>query len=458
MQNQATIYSVKKALLPSGWASDVELEVNHLGDITKVRYGTKNTGSIELNGILLPGMPNLHSHAHQRAMVGLAEKAGDSKDSFWTWRKTMYAYLERIQPNQLQAIAAQLYVEMLKFGYTNVAEFQYLHHDVGGKAFSNPAEMSERCMHAAQEAGIGLTMLPVLYGYSGFGGQKPLAGQRRFINNPDQFLGIISQLQKFSKNDANTTIGIAPHSLRAVTQESLSLVLNCFSTGPIHIHIAEQIPEVEACLQWSGQRPVEWLLDHFPVDSRWCLIHATHLTEDEITNTIKSQAVVGICPTTEANLGDGIFPSSEYLSQGGLFGIGSDSQVCISPAEELRLLEYTQRLTKHSRNVLASGPSTSTGRSLFEQALVGGRQACGRKIGKIEQGYRADFILLDHDHPRLALHPEEALIDGWVFGCNENPIKDVFVGGKHVVSDYAHVSEEDITRNFINAFDELQKQ
>ena len=445
-----------KALLPNGWARDVEIDIAESGDITAVRTDVADSSAQQLQGAVLPGMPNLHSHAHQRAMVGLAEKAGQSKDSFWTWREAMYAYLGKMQPEQLQAVAAQLYVEMLKFGYTNVAEFQYLHHDRDGNPYSNRAEMTLRCLQAASDAGIGTTLLPVLYRYAGFGGQQPVPGQRRFLNDADGFLNIVAELQKASADNANAAVGIAPHSLRAVTPGLLNDVLAGFAEGPVHIHIAEQIPEVEACLEWSGKRPVEWLLENFEVDSRWCLIHATHLTDQEITGLAKSGAVAGICPTTEANLGDGIFPTASYVQQGGVFGIGSDSQVSINPAEELRWLEYAQRLTSNGRNVLAAGAGASTGRTLFDGALAGGTQASGRNIGKIEVGYRADMVVLDSSHPRLAGRSGDDLLDSWIFGCDENPVRDVFVGGNKVVAGGVHISEQRIEEQFKSAITELR--
>ncbi|MGS2724674.1 formimidoylglutamate deiminase [Porticoccus sp. GXU_MW_L64] len=442
-------------LLPDGWAADVEIDIDSNGDISALRRGVVASSAEQLRGVAVPGIPNLHSHAHQRAMVGLAEKAGASKDSFWTWREAMYAYLGKMQPQQLQAVAAQLYVEMLKFGYTNVAEFQYLHHDQSGQPYTNPAEMSLRCLQAAQDAGIGTTLLPVLYRYAGFGGQQPLPGQSRFLNDADRFLNIAAELQKATAGHANATVGIAPHSLRAVTSELVQEVLSSFRQGPVHMHIAEQIPEVDACREWSGKRPVEWLLDNFAVDSRWCLVHATHLTSPEIDNLASSGAVAGICPTTEANLGDGIFPAASYLQRGGVFGIGSDSQVCINPAEELRWLEYAQRLTSNGRNVLATGSGASTGRSLFDGALAGGAQACGRNIGKLEVGCRADLLVLDNNHPRLFGRSGDDLLDSWIFGCDHNPVRDVFVGGEQVVVAGVHVSEQQVEEGFKSAMTEL---
>ncbi|WIO74647.1 formimidoylglutamate deiminase [Porticoccaceae bacterium LTM1] len=454
-----TLY-LEQALLPDGWASNVEIDVDGCGDIAAIRTDVTDSQVERVSGVALAGMPNLHSHAHQRAMVGLAEKAGASNDSFWTWREAMYRYLGTLQPDQLQAISAQLYVEMLKFGYTNVAEFQYLHHDLDGNPYPNRAEMTLRCLQAAKDSGIGITLLPVLYRYAGFGGQEPVPGQRRFLNDAEQFLEIVRELQKVTAEDANAVVGIAPHSLRAVTPELLKEVLAGFSSlsegkGPVHIHIAEQVPEVEGCLEWSGKRPVEWLLDNFSVDQRWCLIHATHLSSEEISRLANSGAVVGICPTTEANLGDGIFPTSSFLKQGGHFGIGSDSQVSISPAEELRWLEYAQRLTSNGRNVLAAGAGASTGRTLFDAALAGGAQACGRAIGQLEVGCRADIVILDTEHPRLMGRQGDDILDSWIFGCDSNPVRDVFVGGKLVVANGKHFDELRIEENFKTVVSEL---
>ena len=455
-----TLY-LEKALLPGGWARDVEVDIDGRGDIAAIRTDVVDPHSTagRVEGVVLPGMPNLHSHAHQRAMVGLAEKAGASKDSFWTWREAMYAYLGKMQPEQLQAVAAQLYVEMLKFGYTNVAEFQYLHHKQDGSAYANRAWMTLRCLQAARDVGIGITLLPVLYRYAGFGGQEPVPGQRRFLNDADQFLEIVAELQQATADDANAVVGIAPHSLRAVTPELLHKVLDNFGEGPVHIHIAEQIPEVASCLEWSGRRPVQWLLENFDVDGRWCLIHATHLTDQEITGLANSGAVAGICPTTEANLGDGIFPTADFLSRGGIFGIGSDSQVSVNPAEELRWLEYVQRLTSNGRNVLAGcygeKAAASTGRTLFDGALAGGARACGRRIGKLAVGYRADLVVLDSSHPRLAGRCGDDLLDSWIFSCDENPVRDVFVGGNKVVAGGVHVSEPQIAESFQSAVCEL---
>lgn len=446
----------ESALLPDGWAESVEITLDQAGNIAEVSPAMPySTG--ERVEMLIPGMPNVHSHAHQRAMAGLGERAGHTADSFWTWRKVMYHYLERIQPQHLFNISAQLYLEMLKAGYTCVGEFQYLHHDIDGKAYANRAEMSLQCMNAAASVGLGFTALPVLYRYGGFGEAEPLAGQKRFINNSDEFASIVESLQAAAKNDTNTSVGIAPHSLRAISQPLLKdVIASCGENlAAIHIHIAEQTKEVDDCLAWSRQRPVEWLFDHFDVDQNWCLIHATHMNQKETTTMAKSGSVAGLCPTTEANLGDGFFNAIGYLKAGGNWAIGSDSHISIDPVEELRWLEYGQRLVTRNRNLLVSTATPNSGRSLLDGALHGGAQACGRKIGRIEAGYRADFLALDAQHPRLYGRRQDDLIDSWIFSGNANLVKSVFVGGRKIIDQGRHPDEETISHNFRRTLDEL---
>ncbi|HET7358834.1 MAG TPA: formimidoylglutamate deiminase, partial [Rhodanobacteraceae bacterium] len=323
---------------------------------------------------VLPGMPNLHSHAFQRAMAGLAERRGQGDDSFWSWRETMYAFAAALGPDDLQAIAAQLYVEMLKAGYTQVCEFHYLHHQPDGTPYADPAAMSLALVEAAREAGIGLTLLPVLYMRGGFDGRPLSPRQRRFGHDVDGFMALFERLRAL--HEPMLRVGIALHSLRAVPEAAMREVLDAVAgTGcPIHIHVAEQIGEVQDCLAVHNARPVEWLLDHAPVDARWCLVHATHLTDDELRRAAASGAVAGLCPTTEANLGDGLFPLAAWLDAGGTLGIGSDSHISVSPVEELRWLEYGQRLASRHRNVAARGAGKSVGETLWTAALAGGAQ------------------------------------------------------------------------------------
>ena len=447
----------KYALLPSGWASNVQISVDGSGNISSVE--TNIDSAAVQPGCALPGIANLHSHAHQRAMAGLAEKAGDSDDSFWTWRATMYNFMDAIQPQHLHAIASRLYLEMLKAGYTRVAEFQYLHHQTDGSHYDNIAEMSLQTLSAARDVGIGITNLPVHYQYSGFGGQPPQPQQRRFSNDPEAFLRIVDELKRASDDDANIVTGIAAHSLRAVTRESLDDVLDEFANRinlPIHIHIAEQTREVEDCIAWCGARPVDYLYEHFPVNTDWCLIHATHMTAAETLKVAESGAVAGLCPTTEGNLGDGFFNAVDYLKAGGKLGIGSDSHISISPNEELRWFEYGQRLLHQSRNQLSGGYNRSTGRNLFDIAVAGGAQACGHNSGALEVGKRADFIVLDTTHPLLCERTDNDIIDSWIFSGNENTVRDVYVGGEQVIKNGQHKNEEAINKAFASTLRELR--
>jgi formimidoylglutamate deiminase len=425
----------ESVLLPQGWGRDVVVSIDAMGVIN----GIGGEGGERVSGIAVPGMANVHSHAHQRLMQGLAERAGPGADSFWTWREVMYGFALKLSPDDLEAVAAQTYMEMLLAGFTAVGEFQYLHHQPDGTPYDNRAEMSSRCVAAAEESGIGMTMLPVLYSYGGFGGQAPHAGQRRFINNVDGFLEIKSKLGG----------GVAPHSLRAVTKDDLNAVLKAVPAGAsVHIHVAEQIKEVEDCVAWSGARPVQYMLDNFAVNENWCAIHATHMTEQETSRLAKSGAVAGLCPTTEANLGDGVFPAVGYQKSNGRFGIGSDSHISISAAEDLRMLEYSQRLIHHTRNALAGGAGRSTGRALFEGALRGGAQALQQNMGVIEVGKRADFVVLDSEHHALLARAEDNALDAWIFSGGNACVRDVYVAGSQLVKDREHVHQARISQNF----------
>jgi len=462
----------ERALLPDGWARDVLFEIAPDGALAAVTSGATPGAAPRAGGVVLPGMPNLHSHAFQRAMAGLAERAGPGEDSFCTWREVMYRFVRALTPEQVEAIATQLYVEMLKAGYTAVGEFHYLHHDPDGRPYADLAEMSRRVIAAAKATGIGITQLPVLYGYGDFGGQVAGEGQRRFLNDPDKFLELVEGLFKAYRGDPNVRVGIAPHSLRAVTPETLATALAGLDAldarAPVHIHIAEQQGEVRDCVAWCGLRPVEWLLQNAAVGPRWCLVHATHVTEEEARRLAQSGAVAGLCPTTEANLGDGVFPAPAYLAAGGAFGIGSDSQISVSPIEELRWLEYGQRLTSRRRNLLARGPeappgaspgaalgTSSVGARLFEDALAGGAQALGRPIGRLTPGARADLLVVDPERPNLTGRTDDLFLDALVFAGNDNPVTGVMVGGDWVVRDGRHAREDRILAAYKSVIAEL---
>ncbi|MDM8348336.1 formimidoylglutamate deiminase [Pseudomonas sp. sp1636] len=445
-----------RALLAQGWAQNVRLEVCASGILQSISVGASAAGAERLCGPLLPGMPNLHSHAFQRAMAGLAEVAGNPNDSFWTWRELMYRLVGQLSPEQVEVIARQLYIEMLKAGYTSVAEFHYVHHDPQGQAYADPAELALRISQAALDAGIGLTLLPVLYSHSGFGGQPANAGQRRFIHSSDSYLALHQRLQPLLEQRPAQRLGLCFHSLRAVTPEQIETVLAAHtSDSPIHIHIAEQQKEVDDCLAWSGRRPLQWLYENAPVDQRWCLVHATHAQADEVSLMARSGAVAGLCPSTEANLGDGIFPAVDFLAQGGRLGIGSDSHVSVSMSEELRWLEYGQRLRDQRRNRLYRSDQPLIGRSLYDAALAGGAQALGQPVGELAVGKRADWLVLDGDDPYIATASDDALLGRWLFAGSARQIRDVMVGGRWVVRNGQHPGEAATARAFAGVLREL---
>lgn len=435
-------YFAECALLSDGWAENVRLAVSHDGTITSIDVGVPADDAERLAGPVVPGMSNLHSHAFQRAMAGLAERAERPDDSFWTWRDRMYKLVSGLEPEHLESIATYLYTEMLKAGYTNVVEFHYLHHDRDGRRYADIAEMSRRILAAAGRAGIGITLAPVLYSYSGFGARPPNEGQKRFLFDVDGYVTLLSALSTEISADRQQRLAIAFHSLRGVAPGQIDAVLAAAADDrPVHIHIAEQQREVDDCLAWSGQRPIEWLFDHVPVDARWCLIHATHASPHEIDCMADSGAVVGLCPTTEANLGDGLFPAKPFLERSGAFGIGSDSHVSVSVVEELRWLEYGQRLRSEQRNRLASAEVPSIGRFLFGGAIAGGARAAGQPITGLTRGNRADFVVLDGSHPFLAGAAPEHILDRWLFGGSNAMVRDVAVAGRWHVRNGHHPIE-----------------
>ena len=449
-------FFAERALLPNGWANHVRLEVGADGLLTHIQADASAEGAERLSGPVLPGMPNLHSHAFQRAMAGLAEVAGNPNDSFWTWRDLMYRLVGKISPQQLGVIARQLYIEMLKAGYTSVAEFHYVHHDHNGQPYADPAELSLQISQAASAAGIGLTLLPVLYSHSGFGGLAPNDGQRRFINSTQHYLDLQARLQPILAKQPAQSLGLCFHSLRAVTPQQLNEVLAASDKQcPVHIHIAEQQKEVDDCLAWSGRRPLQWLYENTEVDQRWCLVHATHANPEEVSLMAKSRAIAGLCLTTEANLGDGIFPAVDFLAQGGRMGIGSDSHVSLSVVEELRWLEYGQRLRDQRRNRLYGAEQPMVGRTLYDAALDGGAQALGQPIGALEVGKRADWLVLDGNDPYLATASGDGILNRWLFAGGDRQVRDVLVNGQWVVRGGQHAGEEESNRAFTQVLRDL---
>jgi formimidoylglutamate deiminase len=438
------------ALLQDGWANEVRLTVAG-GRIGGVERNVAPLPDDERAGVGLPGVANLHSHAFQRGMAGLTERRGSRGDSFWTWRTLMYRFVEHLTPDDVEAIAAQAYVEMLEAGFTRVGEFHYLHHGETGRAYANIGEMAIRIAAAAEHSGIGLTLLPVFYAHGGFGGASAGAAQARFLNDPNSYGELVEASRGAVAGLDGAVVGIAPHSLRAVTPEELKAVLPLAHGGPVHIHIAEQTKEVEDCIAWSGARPVEWLLANAPVERRWCLVHATHINRAETSALARSGAVAGLCPITEANLGDGLFPAANFR---GAFGVGSDSNVLISLAEELRLLEYGQRLKRRMRNVMAGGADASTARALFGGALAGGAQALGVE-GGLAIGAPADIVSLNPDHPALIARCGDDILDSFIFASGSGLISGVWRCGRRLVTDGAHHRRAEVAWRYRRVLERL---
>ena len=436
---------LESALLPSGWTQQVRLSVTD-GRISAIAAGVPAAPGDERHAIGLPGLPNLHSHAFQRGLAGLTERRGAGSDSFWSWRELMYRFLARMGPEEFEAIAALCYAEMLEAGFTRVGEFHYLHHDVDGVPFAAPGELGQRIAAAAQASGIALTLLPVFYAHAGFGGSAPSERQRRFINTPQGFARILEESRRALRPLADANLGVAPHSLRAVTPEELGALLQLAGRDVVHIHIAEQTREVEECLAWSGRRPVEWLLEAAPVDERWCLVHATHVTPQELSGIAARGATVGLCPITESNLGDGIFPAAQFLAQQGRFGVGSDSNVMLDAAAELRTLEYSQRLALEARNVMAGEAGSSCGRRLFDAALAGGAQAllgsAAAAVAGLKIGAPLDLVSLAAAHPALLERRDDEILDSWIFAAGAGVIDCVWRAGVKLVSGGRHRERE----------------
>lgn len=460
------VYRFDRLLVGAEWQRDVEVAVDGRGRIAGVSTGVGKARAERMGGWAVPGVPNVHSHSFQRALAGLAEGSGPG--SFWSWRDVMYRFADLLTPDDVEAVTAQLCIELLKAGFTCVGEFHYLHHAPGGAPYDDSAEMSRRILAAARTAGIGLVLIPAVYESGGFGG-RPLAGaQRRFRLNIEDAARLLDALGGEAR-DASVGLGWGVHSLRAVSRRSFRELAGLLSGGAgasadtVHIHVAEQRREVRECVAERGARPVEWLLDHAPVDERWCLVHATHTTEAELAAIARRGAVAGLCPTTEANLGDGLFPLSDFAARGGRFGIGTDSHVSRSPVEELRLLDYGQRLVSERRVVLgdaggaggavagAGGAVAGAGGALLRHAWRGGCQALAWQGGSIEEGKRADLVVLDAEHPALVGREGHAVLDSWVFSGTDNPVRDVMVAGQWVVKRGRHPREEAVRSAYAEA-------
>ncbi len=449
---------LETALLPDGWHDAVLLTIDE-GRITAVTTGPDQdrAGSERVSGVALPGVANLHSHTFQRGFAGLTERRGETEDHFWTWRDAMYRFVGLLTPEDVEAIAAQAFVEMLESGFAAVAEFHYLHHRPDGRPYADRAELAGRIAAAAETTGIGLTLLPVFYAHGGFGDRPPTSGQARFINDLDGFARMLEGSGRAIASLPEARLGIAPHSLRAVNVGELAALLRLNPSGPVHIHVAEQVREVEDCRAATGARPVEWLLGHAEVDARWCLIHATHMTEQETSAVARHGAVVGLCPVTESNLGDGIFPATAYLAEGGRFGVGTDSNGLIALPDELRTLEYSQRLRDRARNRLGVA-TCSTGRRLFDGASAGGAQALGRASGAIAPGHVADLVVLDRDDVALHGRVGDTLLDSWIFAAPRPVVDAVYVAGRRVVAGGRHPERDRVATRFRTTIDRIAAQ
>lgn len=448
----------KNVLTSNGWETDLEVGINDDGVIGFV--GPSQGRSETFVDMILPAATNLHSHSFQRAMAGLTEARGpDASDSFWTWRRLMYRFLDQLTPEQIEAIAAQTFMEMLEAGYAGVVEFHYLHHAVGGVPYDRLSELCDRIISAAETTGIGLTLLPVHYEFGGCDLRELTGGQLRFKNSFERYAQLYQEASKSvtaSKSDFN--IGVAPHSLRAVNPQALPDLIRLANTRPFHMHLAEQLAEVEEFQQQHNARPTEWILDNADIDSNWCLIHCTQMTSNETVGLARTGAIAGLCPITESSLGDGIFNGTEFLNHDGKFGIGSDSNVHVTLFDELKTLEYSQRLRDRSRAVLASSEK-STGRNLFDKATLGGSQAAQRRSGQVKEGYLADMVGLSTDNPWIAGRTGDTAIDAMMFGgWGQKCITDVWSAGRHVVHDGLHQKNELVTSEFKKVLQELGDQ
>ncbi|WP_170783129.1 formimidoylglutamate deiminase [Ruegeria lacuscaerulensis] len=431
----------KTALIGSDWVSDLRVEVKE-GRISRIETGARPQPQDDQVDVLMPALANLHSHSFQRAMAGMTETRADGRESFWTWRTLMYRFLDRLTPDQIEAIAALVFIEMQEAGYASVGEFHYVHHQPGGQPYETRSELSQRIFAAAQQTGIGLTHLPVLYTYGGVQ-QEPLAGgQLRFGHSVDAYLRLVEDCRKGAPHP-DSLVGIAPHSLRATSASDLQSLLQAAPQGPVHIHIAEQTQEVRDVQTALGATPVSWLLDNADVNDRWCLIHATHMTDAETQAMARSGAVAGLCPITEANLGDGIFNGAVYMQAGGRLGVGSDSNVRISLSEELRMLEYSQRLRDRERTVLVQ-QAGSVGHALYTGAAEGGAQALSRDAGQIAVGKLADMVAIDRTHPTLCALTDDQLLDGLCFATHDGVVTDLWSAGRHMVRQGRHVNRDEI--------------
>lgn len=455
-----TGFHFKQALTNQGWQQNVSVAVSETGTIKALLQDDNPNNYQVIENPVVPGMPNLHSHSFQYAMAGLSEVRRNPIDSFWSWRDMMYYFAHNVSPEDLQAITAKLYLELLKGGYTEIVEFHYLHNDFDGRYYARPEALSDAIFSAGDQTGLSLTHLPVFYAHANFGGISPQDAQRRFINSRDQYALLIETL-KGQKSDYH--LGLAPHSLRAVTEDEMAWLMDLrqdmLPGCPVHIHVAEQTKEVDDSIAHSGQRSVSALMNQAPVDEAWCLIHSTHLDDSEVSAIAASGATVGLCPLTESNLGDGIFRAVDFLAAGGHFGIGSDSNICTRAMHELRTLEYSQRLQHRQRNILCSDQFPNVGSYLWQKAAQGGGRAAGRAIGQLAEGYRADFVELSYSKQGImATVVPEAVVDFHMFAGQQSDIKNVYVAGNQIIRDGQHPEQTEIDASYAATIQRLAQK
>ena len=446
----------KRVLLPEGWSSNTLINIDHRGQIKEIRKNVEPSNQVF--DTLMPSPMNLHSHCFQRAMSGFSERSESKTNNFWSWRNFMYNFLNKITPDHFEAICALAQMEMLEAGYGGVSEFHYIHNGLFGVRYNNISEMSQRVINASKISGIGLTLLPVLYEQSGVKGGKLISGQDRFGLKLHEFNKLLEDVISLKENWEDFHVGVAAHSLRAVKKQSLLEFSKNFSNRPIHIHVAEQRKEVlDISRAWS-KRPIEWLIENLDLNEKWCLIHCTQMLNHEAKFLAKSGAVIGLCPITEANLGDGIFSGKRWLKEGGKFGIGTDSNVNISLFEELRTLEYSQRLKYKSRIVLKKNLNFTIGRNLIESILEGGRLASGRKTGKIKKGYWADILELDFSSFNYSYLNNDEKLDYLIFSEKSRIINSVFSAGRLLVKNGQHINKNKIIKNYKSVLQDLYQK
>ncbi len=442
------------ARLPEAWASNVRFDIGEDGIIQKVAVNASANGAVVLSGPVIPGIANLHSHAFQRAFAGLAEYQSDNEDNFWSWREAMYRFLAFLSPEDVEAIATQLYIEMVKAGYTRVCEFHYLHNDPKGAPYATRAAMGLAHLRAANTAGIAITLVPTLYTSGGCGGKPLKDSQKRFAISPAELIDMVQMLETETTREPHADVAIGLHSLRAVQPSEIGKVLAALPGRALHIHVSEQPREVEECLAWCGRTPVAKLHHEFGLNKKWNLVHATHITPEEVEIIAKARATVTLCPTTEGNLGDGFFPADAHFKAGGIFGIGTDSQITIDPREELRLFEYGRRLKAGKRAVTADKRMPNVGAWLWLHAADGGLNPSAAPVGKFQKAFRADFLVVNDQTPSMFQRVGDTLFDAFVFAVHGvNPVRDVWVGGRRVVIDGRHPAEENAARDYRRAME-----